>query len=104
MLIQGTNTPLAITFEDDVSNVPVLVISLWKRKGIKLKSWTIENIVVDGDTVYCPLEEQETADFPEGAATLEVKGLDENGQTMFWEKAQVLIESRSDRVIKLTGG
>lgn len=102
MIIQGTNAPIIVTFDADISDLPVLVISLWCREKTELKRWEKADMVIDGDTAALPLTEEETAAFPEGTITLEAKGLDENGQTVFWEQMPVLVEGRRDRAITLT--
>lgn len=106
MIVQGTNVPLAVTFDEDVSSIPTLVATLWLKDGSKIKEWSKENetMEIDGDTVYLPLEESETANIAPGFVSLEIKGLDDAGQTIFWEDTMVKVEGRRDRVITLTEG
>ena len=104
MIIQGTNLPLVVTFDADVSETAALVITLWRRNGTELKRWTKNDMQITEDTVELPLTEEETAAFPEGYNTLEAKGLDEYGQTIFWEAMPLLVEGRRDKGISITGG
>ena len=103
MIIQGTNIPIKIEFFDDLSDVAELLVTLWRRNGTELKRWTTEELFIEGDTVILPVTEEESAIWPEGYNTMEIKGLDENGSTIFWESEQVLIEGRRDKRIMLTG-
>ncbi len=103
MIIQGTNIPILIEFYDDLSDVAELLVTLWRRNGTELKRWTTEDMIIEGDTATLPITEEESAALPEGYNTMEIKGLDDNGNTIFWESAQVLIEGRRDKLIQLTG-
>ncbi len=103
MIIQGTNIPLVVTFDADVSEIPALLITLWHR-GTELKRWIKTDVDINVDKVTLPLTEEETAAFPEGYATLMAKGLDEYGLTVFWEEMPVLVEARKDKGISITGG
>ena len=104
MIIQGTNIPLQITFDEDVSEINELVITLWRRNKVELKRWTKANMEIEEDTVILPITEEESASWPEGYNTLEAKGLDEDGLTIFWDKAPIMIEGRRDKGIRLMGG
>ena len=105
-ILQGSNNPLVIQFDADISNIPVLVISLWCDKlryaGKAIKTWTTEDIVVSGDTAVCQLTENETGKFPDADLILEAKGLDNHGNTVFWDQYTVNVQSRHDKVIHLT--
>lgn len=102
MIVQGTNVPLAVTFDEDISDIPTLVATLWLKDGTKIKEWDKNAMEVDGATVYLPLTEAETANIMPGFVALEIKGLTEDNQTVFWEQASVEVTGRRDRVITLT--
>lgn len=104
MILQGSNLPILIIFDDDLDDVADMVVSLWRRKGQELKRWETNDLAIEGNTVTLPITEAETAALPEGYNTLEVKGLDENGYTIFWEDVQVLVGDRKDKGIMITGG
>ena len=109
---QGSNNPLVIEFDEEVVFFE-LSVSLWSNatgyKGKPLKIWTLDDITMDGNKAICPLTEEETASFPpsgpsSGSTFVEIKGLDENGYTLYWERCNVYIEARKDREIKFSGG
>lgn len=107
MIVQGSNNPLVLTFDTSVENVPILSITLWnaaKWKSKLLKAWTRSDVIINGDTVVCPLTESETANLSAESLVLEVKGLDDEGNTIFWAEYQLDLLSRRDKVITLTQG
>lgn len=102
MLIQGTNTPITLTFDIDVtSTMQSLVATLWTRSGELLKRWEMSDMTINGTTVTLPLNEDETKWFPDGVLKMEIKGLNQGGQTIFWEEEEVLVKLRKDRGIDL---
>ena len=103
MIIQGSNNPLVIQFDADVSGLAKLVATLWGRSGTPLKTWTLSDMSVSGDTAICPITEDETAKLSGMSVTLEVKGLDGSDNTVFWDSVDVDLKQRRDRIIKLTG-
>lgn len=103
MIIQGTNIPLTITFDEDISDIPVLLVTLWKDRK-ELKRWEKGDMSIEGDTATLPLLESETMAFPPGPSTVEAKGLTENGQTIFWDEYNVHIYPRRDRNIPIASG
>lgn len=106
MIIQGSNNPLVIQFDTSVADMPALVVSLWSDTAIMpnkpLKQWNRDSMIVDNDTVVCPLYETETKVFPTGHLVLEAKGLDESGNTIFWDQYKLDVKTRRDRIIMLT--
>ena len=103
MIIQGSNNPLVIQFDADVSGLAKLVVTLWGQPGTPLKKWERGDMTVSGDTAICPITEAETAKINAPKVTLEVKGLDGEDNTVFWSAVDVDITHRRDRIIKLTG-
>lgn len=106
MIIQGSNNPLVIQFDASVADMPVLLVTLWSDTAgypnKLLKSWDREQMTIDDDTVVCPLTETETKAFPNGNLVLEAKGLDEDGNTIFWDQYELDVMTRRDRIILLT--
>lgn len=96
MLIQGTNIPIQITFDSDVSTFKKIVATLWQQ-GKKIKKWEKSDMTVSGTVITLPLDEDETKRFKKGKASLEIKGLNALDQTVFWEEATVEIADRKDR-------
>lgn len=105
MIIQGSNCPLVIQFDAQIDSMPALVVTLWPDTGCSrapLKTWYLDDMTVSGDTAVCPLTEKETAGFPDFQQVIEAKGLDENGNTIFWDEYKIELKRRRDRIITLT--
>lgn len=100
MIIQGTNIPIVITFNSDVSSCKKLVATLWISNKL-VKKWETEDMTIDRDTVTLPLDEDETRTFMKGNAMLDVKGLNIVDEIIFWEEAQIQIVERRDKEIDL---
>lgn len=105
MIIQGANQPLTVKFDASVSALPALVVTLWQDKhgGQPLKTWTLEDMTVSGDTAVCPITEEESAAWQDYAMTVEAKGLNGDGLTVFWDAKKIDVLSRRDKIIRLTG-
>ncbi len=103
MLIQGTNVPIKVVFDSSVATMQSIVATLWDSKGKELKRWTMTDMTIDGDTVYLPLLEDETAAFAKGKVVLEIKGLNESGKTVFWQEVKITVKDRRDKVVDLEG-
>ena len=106
MIIQGSNNPLVIQFDADISGIPTLVVSLWCDMagyfGRALKTWERDDMTISGDTAMCEITEAETRAFPTSKLILEAKGLDTDGNTVFWDAYPVDVKNRHDKVITLT--
>ena len=109
MIIQGSNNPLVIQFDTSVAEMPKLIVTLWEDKdgkceqySQKVKQWNKEDMTVENDTVICPISEAETKNISSRYLILEAKGLDSNGNTIFWDQYKLYIKARRDRVISLT--
>ena len=106
MIIQGSNNPLVIQFDANIESIPVLVVTLWNSNiscPLKMiKRWDKADMIIDNDTAVCPLSESDTSGLHNGQVVLEAKGLDENGNTLFWDEYKLDIKARRDKIIKLT--
>lgn len=109
MIIQGSNNPLVVQFDTDVSDMPVLIVTLWVDKenkceqySEKIKQWNKSDMTVQADTVICPITEEETKNISARYLVLEAKGLDSNGNTIFWDQYKLYTKARRDRMISLT--
>lgn len=96
MLIQGTNIPIKIVFDMSVETFPKLVATLWSGTK-RVKKWEKSDMTVQGDTIYLPLEEDETRTYKRGKMTLNVKGLNSSNQTVFWQEATIEVGERKDK-------
>lgn len=101
MLIQGTNSPLVIQFDQDVSTMAKLVITLWSLTGEKIREWDMDELTIEDDTAICPLTEAETKTYPNTIVTIEAKGIDSDGDMVFWDQMDVKMVKRRDKVISL---
>lgn len=104
MLIQGTNAPIKVVFDTSVSDMLSIVATLWDARGKQLKKWETDDIDIQGDTIYLPLEEDETVNYAKGKVTLEIKGLNSSGTTVFWQEAKITVKDRKDKVVDLVDG
>lgn len=105
MIVQGSNNPLVLTFDESVDNIPSLLVTLWSRNGMStrpIKAWTRDDMMINGETVVCPLAESETANLVSANLILEAKGLDGEGNTIFWSEYPIDLHRRRDRIITLT--
>lgn len=78
-----------------------LVISLWSLTGELVREWDLDEITVQEDTAICPLTEDETKAFPNTIVTIEAKGIDSDGDMVFWDQMDVKIVKRRDKAISL---
>lgn len=106
MIIQGSNCPFVVEFDSSVEDLPVLVVTLWHDvPGFQhrlLKRWNREDMQVTETTAVCPVTEAETAALPFTQLVLEAKGLNEKGETVFWDAYKIDVLNRRDKVISLT--
>lgn len=105
MIVQGSNNPLVLTFDQSVDTIPSLSVTLWSataRNTRPLMAWTNADMMINDDTVVCPMTESETQNLVSGKMVLEAKGLDENGNTIFWAEYPIDLHRRRDRIISLT--
>jgi len=105
MIIQGSNNPLVIQFDASVAEMPVLVVTLWSDTAMyptkMIKRWNTEDMTIQDNTAICPITEAETKAIPNGTLILEAKGLDENGNTIFWDQYPLDVKTRRDKIIML---
>ena len=103
MIIQGSNLPITVTFDQDITDIPLIVATLWAGQGSMIKRWDMADMEIEGDTATLPISEEETSALPCGFIALDVKGLDEDRNTIFWDEASIRVLSRRDKGIALTG-
>lgn len=105
MIVQGSNNPLILTFDVSVANIPTLLVTLWSKNGRAtrpIKAWTRDDMMINGATVVCPITERETANLVTENIMLEAKGVDSEGNTIFWTEYPIELHHRRDRIIPLT--
>lgn len=97
MIIQGSNSPLVLTFESDMSNVTEFSAALIKaNSNVILKRWLKSDIEIATVDVALPLTQKETFYFPAGTHTLEIKWVDEN-EIRFAEAISIEVVQRLDK-------
>ncbi len=107
MIIQGSNNPLVIFFDASVENIAQLTITIWSATGSTVRPvmmWTKDEMLIDGEKVVCMLKESATRNLVTSKLVLEAKGLDSDGETVFWEEYPIDLHRRRDRIIHLTQG
>ena len=103
IIIQGQNTPIELTFPEDVSNYENIHVGLYDNNGKVIKHWDISELVVEGCLVYCPLLESETFEFPIKSLVLQVRAKDDNGDIHNYVSIEYKVIKRNDHH-NLTGG
>lgn len=107
MIIQGSNAPIILCFEEEFERVSDISVALIKdnrlngRPNIVVHRWGLEDIELHEDerTAICPLTQEETLSFPEGKALLEVKWLDSDGDVWMGCTVKTEIGKRFDKTI-----
>lgn len=102
MIIQGSNNPITLTFDADITDIPTIVATLWAGRGTMLKRWDKADMAIDGKEAALPLTEEETVAMPCGFLALDVKAVDDDGNIVFWDEASVQVLPRRDSGIHLT--
>ena len=107
MVIQGSNNPLVIKFNANVEGLTELVVSLWDKSknvdnGRFLRSWRKADMTISGDTAVIPMTEQFTQSLPPTSIFVLAKGLNEEGETVFWDEYVLPVKARLDKVISLS--
>ena len=108
MIPQGSNSPITLKLIDtDFDSISRLIVTLWKPGSggaSPIKKWEKTDMIIDGDTVACPLTEAETKALPTGTLPVEIKALDSNGKIIYWNDCFVSVLGRRDKVITMIQG
>lgn len=99
-IYQGGNSPIYLDFDEEV-RAQKISVAIFDGSGKQLKHWDTEDVTIEGAKVTVQLTQQDTADFPAGKVTLEVKWLDNDGIIQISEPVELKVEKRMDRVIIL---
>jgi hypothetical protein len=98
MIIQSSNKPIIIDFSEDMTDNKIRV-TLWDNKGIKLKEWINADLTIEENIVTASLTQEETANFPECMARLEIKWLNSDGITEFAKNIAIRISDKNDKEV-----
>ena len=98
MIIQGSNLPIVVKFNRDVSGIESIEIHMYTPDGEELKHWSRGDVYINGNIVSAPITQEESMAFEPGTFVLEVKWL-ENGATHFTHRIRDTIVDRTDKTI-----
>ena len=62
MFVQGSNLPIVLTFDEDASTFQDLSVIVYPRNettASAILSWGIDDVVIDGQEVICPIEQSD---------------------------------------------
>lgn len=98
-IVQGSNAPIEIEFDEDVSGLTSLIVSLWNPKNIiePAISWEKTDMTISGANASCPITQAQTAALPVGHMILEAKGVNGDGVTVIWDRVVINVAPRYDR-------
>ena len=98
-IIQGSNSPIEIEFDQDVSGLSTLVVSLWSPLNVTRPaiSWEKSDMTISGANASCPITQAQTAALPVGHMILEAKGVNGDGVTVIWNRVVINVAPRYDR-------
>ena len=98
-IVKGGNTPITITFDEDVSALNSLIVSLWNPRNniTPIKVWHKADLLIDGAVVDCPFSESESAALPDNSLVLEAKGLDSGGNVVLFDRVPLSVTDRYDK-------
>jgi len=107
MIVQGSNNPIIVSFDEDVSSIQDWSMSLYgedKRgaPGDLLKHWGLDDVEIDENSVSAPLSQEETLAFPPCVATLEIKWLNADDLIFHSKKVRIRIDGRNDSTHLMT--
>lgn len=103
MIIQGSNVPITLTLDTDVSTIPTLVATLWSDSKM-IKKWEKSEMTIDSNRISLPLTQPETSAMSATKHIIDIKGLDSDGTTLFWDEAVIAVVGRRDKNITLENG
>lgn len=84
MIIQGTNNPIRIIFED-INDMPSSIVVTLSNEIQVLRKWLTPEMEIDyeGHEITIPITQEESAEWEPGHCRIEVKILDEYNNTVF---------------------
>lgn len=93
MIKQGSEDPITLTFNEDMTGT-VAFIAVLTQGGKILKEYSLEDIVINGDQVELPLTQEETLKFPYGQIELEVTWRDAEGIKYMADREKIYVAPR----------
>ena len=95
-IIQGSNDPIVLEVEDTLADY-VSMSAVLNRGTRAYKKWSMEDMVIQGNTLILKLSESETIDIPEGVVTLDIKGKKKDGLISFMEEISYDVIPRQNK-------
>lgn len=103
VFVQGSNNPLCVQFDEAIDELPDIVVTLWRENKL-IKKWEKADMLIDDDTIVCPISAEETAAMIPTPHIIQIKALDENGYTIIYVALKINVVPRNDSGIELTAG
>lgn len=102
MILQGSNKPIVIELDMDVSEAKDISICLRGSCGNKnhamIQRWGLDDVQIIGNTITIPVTQRETLRYPEGEASILVK-CTIDGKTEFFDEFPINIMRWCDNTI-----
>lgn len=104
VIIQGSNNPIVVNFDRDISQCPSVEVGLYLPKAhgyLTLKEWHKADISFNENEAYIelPLSQEETLSFPSGKISLEIKALDSDNSVVVFDTILGRVEERNNEVV-----
>lgn len=102
-IIQGSNAPIVLEFDDSVLNVASMSIGIYSVSGTNVKQWGKDDCQIsdDGKTVTCNLDQTDTASLDRGSYILSVKLMTEDGAIILYDEESIVVSMRKDKEVIL---
>lgn len=104
MIVQGTNRPIELEYDSNMAGISAFHATLyaghaetdaWQGYTV-LHEWDKGDVTISGTKIRLPLSEAETATYPSGVVTLDIKWV-EDGMTNFADSVKMWVAARGDR-------
>lgn len=101
MLIQGSNRPIELEFDEPVAAVSALSVTIFDSTGKMALKKNADGLLVDGNKIFVPVTQEQTANMPKGKAKILVKWKSADGYVDFADEALIDVVSREDKGVVL---
>lgn len=102
MIVQGSNTPIVLTFDTNAEKLKDISVALVKNGKVLYQWGKVDDdaeMRFDGKTVYCLLDQTVSIKLPAGLCQVKAKWLDEDGQIEFGKTYYETIIPWEDKTI-----
>lgn len=101
MLYQGGNKPIQLEFDEPVADTLALSVTMFDASGKMVLRCDKSKLTIDGNKIYVPVSQEQTANMALGKAKIFVKWKSVDGYVDFADEAVVDVVQRDDRVVIL---